>query len=83
MYRSKASSFLVIILFGYLKQSRLADAHGTLLDPVSRNSLWRIDHTAPKNYDDIELFCGGIGVSTTAQVGAMLVVPALTCIAVY
>lgn len=40
----------------------LAKAHGTMVDPVSRNSLWRVDKTAPVNYNDIELFCGGIGV---------------------
>lgn len=40
----------------------IALAHGTMIDPVSRNSLWRVDKTAPVNYNDIELFCGGIGV---------------------
>lgn len=39
------------------------EAHGTMIDPVSRNSLWRLDSSAPVNYDDKELFCGGIGVS--------------------
>lgn len=39
------------------------EAHGTMIDPVSRNSLWRLDGSAPVNYNDIELFCGGIGVS--------------------
>lgn len=39
------------------------EAHGTMIDPVSRNSLWRLDGSAPLNYDDTELFCGGIGVS--------------------
>lgn len=43
---------------------KLTDAHGTMVDPVSRNSLWRVDSSAPVNYNDIELFCGGIGVTT-------------------
>ena len=50
------------LLAGYQEAVRLAEAHGTMIDPVSRNSLWRIDQTAPVNYNDIELFCGGIGV---------------------
>lgn len=38
------------------------NAHGTMVDPISRNSLWRVDSSAPVNYDDIELYCGGISV---------------------
>ncbi|XP_055908634.1 uncharacterized protein LOC129943316 [Eupeodes corollae] len=33
--------------------------HGMMLDPVSRSSRWRYDKTAPINYDDNGLFCGG------------------------
>lgn len=47
-----------------INSSELIDAHGTMIDPVSRNSLWRIDSSAPVNYNDIELFCGGIGVTS-------------------
>ncbi|XP_055851257.1 uncharacterized protein LOC129915641 [Episyrphus balteatus] len=36
--------------------------HGMMLDPVSRSSRWRYDKTAPINYDDNGLFCGGFGV---------------------
>lgn len=54
------SSILSIVL---LHNGKLAAAHGTMVDPVSRNSLWRVDSSAPVNYNDIELFCGGIGVS--------------------
>lgn len=39
------------------------ECHGTMIDPVSRNSLWRVEPDAPVNYNDIELFCGGFGVS--------------------
>ena len=40
--------------------------HGWLKDPVSRSSLWRIDSSIPerdRNYNDNQLFCGGLSVS--------------------
>lgn len=42
----------------------LSEAHGRLLEPPARNTLWRFGFRAPANYNDNELFCGGIGVST-------------------
>lgn len=56
-------SFTSTLLVATQLVSRYVEAHGTIVDPVSRNSLWRVDHTAPVNYNDIEMFCGGIGVS--------------------
>lgn len=41
----------------------LAYSHGMLLDPVARGSRWRYDTTAPSNFEDNELFCGGFTVS--------------------
>lgn len=37
--------------------------HGRMLEPPARNTLWRFGFKAPVNYNDNELFCGGIGVS--------------------
>ncbi|XP_035217513.1 uncharacterized protein LOC118190844 [Stegodyphus dumicola] len=37
-------------------------AHGRLLEPPSRSSMWRFGYYTPKNYNDNELFCGGIYV---------------------
>lgn len=54
-------SFIVIYVQNFSQLQ--VEAHGTMVDPVSRNSLWRLDGSAPVNYNDIELFCGGIGVS--------------------
>ncbi|XP_017846858.1 uncharacterized protein LOC108602983 [Drosophila busckii] len=34
--------------------------HGMMLDPPSRSSRWRFDATAPHNWNDNELFCGGL-----------------------
>lgn len=40
-----------------------AESHGILVEPVSRASAWRKDFKTPKNYNDHELYCGGITVS--------------------
>ncbi|GFO23683.1 hypothetical protein PoB_005018800 [Plakobranchus ocellatus] len=36
--------------------------HGRLLEPPSRGSMWRLGYPAPVNYNDNQLFCGGVGV---------------------
>ncbi|EDW81638.1 uncharacterized protein Dwil_GK12182 [Drosophila willistoni] len=36
------------------------DAHGMMLSPPSRSSRWRYDGAAPQNWNDNELFCGGL-----------------------
>ncbi len=33
-----------------------------LMDPVGRASRWRFNSSAPTNWNDNELFCGGFGV---------------------
>lgn len=38
--------------------------HGMLMDPVNRASRWRYDPTAPQDFDDNQLFCGGFAVSS-------------------
>ncbi|SPP83985.1 uncharacterized protein LOC117586174 [Drosophila guanche] len=38
--------------------------HGMMLDPVGRSSRWRYDSSAPKNYDDNGLYCGGLWKQT-------------------
>ncbi|XP_034487996.1 uncharacterized protein LOC117792115 [Drosophila innubila] len=40
------------------------DAHGMMLSPVGRSSRWRYDSTAPKNFDDSGLYCGGFWKQT-------------------
>lgn len=34
-------------------------AHGRLMDPPARNSMWRLGFNNPVNYNDNELYCGG------------------------
>ncbi|XP_060076808.1 uncharacterized protein LOC132556412 [Ylistrum balloti] len=38
-----------------------AHGHGYLKDPPNRSSMWRFGFQTPKNYDDNQLFCGGLG----------------------
>lgn len=38
--------------------------HGMVMDPVNRASRWRVDSSAPANYDDNQLWCGGAGVKS-------------------
>lgn len=60
-------STVVVTVISFLQKADPIWMHGTLVDPVSRNSLWRIDGAAPVNYNDIELFCGGIGVCSIVR----------------
>lgn len=36
--------------------------HGMLMDPVNRASRWRIDNSNPRDYNDMQGFCGGYAV---------------------
>lgn len=36
--------------------------HGMLMDPVNRASRWRVDQSTPRDYNDMEGFCGGFNV---------------------
>ncbi|EDW66767.1 uncharacterized protein [Drosophila virilis] len=40
------------------------DGHGMMLSPVARSSRWRYDSSAPTNYDDNALYCGGFWKQT-------------------
>ncbi|XP_077291800.1 uncharacterized protein LOC143915185 [Arctopsyche grandis] len=37
------------------------NGHGMVMDPVNRASRWRVDSSAPVNYDDNQLYCGSFG----------------------
>lgn len=50
----------LLLLFGLV---HYAFGHGMMIEPVGRQSRWRVDDTAPVNTNDNELFCGGITVS--------------------
>ncbi|KAK4884511.1 hypothetical protein RN001_000782 [Aquatica leii] len=48
-----------VVIIGWFQ--REANGHGMMIDPPNRSSRWRFDLSAPINYDDNELFCGGFG----------------------
>ena len=37
------------------------NGHGRMMDPPSRNAMWRLGFSNPINYNDNEVFCGGVG----------------------
>ncbi|XP_052820506.1 uncharacterized protein LOC128246356 [Mya arenaria] len=39
-----------------------ARGHGRLIDPPSRSSMWRYGFKTPPNYDDNQMYCGGVQV---------------------
>ncbi|XP_074093831.1 uncharacterized protein LOC141524055 [Cotesia typhae] len=53
---------LVFLLSILALQNIDVDGHGRLMDPPSRNSMWRFGYPNPVNYNDNELFCGGYAV---------------------
>ncbi|KAK3592827.1 hypothetical protein CHS0354_019055 [Potamilus streckersoni] len=58
MFWKIAETFGLIIIT-YLD---LSSGHGRLLDPPSRSSMWRYGFPNPPNYDDNQVYCGGVQV---------------------
>jgi hypothetical protein len=48
-----------IVLMVIIGERPLVNGHGRLMDPPSRNAMWRFGFPNPVNYNDNELFCGG------------------------
>lgn len=61
------NKLFLIALLGSIAIAYVA-GHGMVLDPVNRSSRWRYDSTAEPNYDDNQLWCGGLGVRFMMQV---------------
>lgn len=59
MFRLIVACSLLVALF----EIQTTSGHGMMMDPVNRGSRWRVDSTAPTNWNDNESYCGGIGVS--------------------
>jgi hypothetical protein len=43
--------------------------HGMLMDPVNRASRWKVDGSNPRDYNDMEGFCGGFNVQWSQNGG--------------
>lgn len=41
---------------------QISEQHGRMIEPPARNSMWRVGFDTKPNYEDTELFCGGISV---------------------
>lgn len=51
---------LIFIFLQCLSRLNLVLCHGMVIHPVARGSRWRYNSSAPPNFDDTELFCGGM-----------------------
>ncbi|KAL5290355.1 hypothetical protein ACFFRR_009976 [Megaselia abdita] len=49
---------LIVVLA--LLEIQHVSGHGMLMEPVNRGSRWRLNNTAPKNYQDNGNYCGNI-----------------------
>ena len=58
---TKALFRVVLIMMVILN---MVDGHAKMTEPPMRSSMWRFGYDTPVNYNDNELFCGGIQVST-------------------
>lgn len=62
MLQTMNSLILVFPLLQVLKLFPESEAHGRLMEPPNRSSVWRDSrfdsYNPPKNYNDMELFCG-------------------------
>lgn len=53
-----------LLLFATVMASAVSGvwSHGRMIEPPARNAMWRFDFDTPTNFEDSELFCGGIKV---------------------
>lgn len=47
----------------FTKQFFSVLGHGRVFEPPARNTMWRFGFPTYPNYEDSELFCGGIKVT--------------------
>lgn len=50
---------IVIPLAIVVLESDFVTGHGRLIEPASRNAMWRFKYKNPRNYNDMGLNCGG------------------------
>ena len=55
---------LFLILATVAQLIGLSVQHGRMIEPPARNAMWRVGYPTPPNFEDSELFCGGIAVSS-------------------
>ncbi|CAL1533614.1 unnamed protein product [Lymnaea stagnalis] len=67
--RNSALHVMTWVMANLLVIATPANGHGRLLEPPSRASMWRQGFDSPANYDDNQLFCGGVGVQYSENGG--------------
>lgn len=63
---------LIFLLIGVIGCLEYVFGHGMVLNPASRSSRWRFNSSAPVNWDDNQLYCGGFGVRKFSMLWIML-----------
>ena len=58
----KFSTLIVIIVLSCLISDYGVSAHGYLIKPAGRPSAWRVGYKTPINYNDMEMWCGGLTI---------------------
>lgn len=56
------SGTLLALSVGTVCLVGVVTGHGRLIDPPSRSSMWRYGYRNPPNYNDNQLYCGGVQV---------------------
>lgn len=55
-------STAILLLITWVQWS---EEHGRMIEPPARNAMWRVGFNTTPNYEDSELFCGGITVTSS------------------
>lgn len=55
-------SFVVLASLLVMYRINVIDAHGRIIDPPGRSSMWRFGYDVPTDYNDNGVNCGGFGV---------------------
>lgn len=56
------TKLLLIAFLGVIVGIGYVAGHGMVMNPVSRQSRWRFNSSAPINWDDDQVYCGSFGV---------------------
>ena len=71
----------LVLLFQIERSS--VEAHAKLIEPPMRSSMWRFGYNTPINYNDNELFCGGIQVRVRPSVCPSVCLSVCVCLYVW
>lgn len=63
---TKLKIFLAVLLANLVDE---ISGHGMVMKPVNRASRWKVDGSNPKDYDDMQGFCGGFNVQWNQNSG--------------